>query len=167
MFKLQCRPKFSVSRSGQESLLSLSALPRLQGPFCHPRNLQSAMLLLLNPPWSSTMLNLKIPSHLRALYTHLLEIFTIHYTRTQLWNQAHNRRRLSPFQHRLILSQKCQPSGEKLREFFKKRRTRHGLLVSASILLSWRKEEECGVVPLEQDTKLLEEMPDGMTFEAS
>jgi hypothetical protein len=104
------------------------------GPFCHPRNLQSATLLLLNPPWSSMTLNLKIPSHLRALYTHLLEILTFHYTRTQLWNQAHNRRRLSLFQHRLILSQKCRPSGEKLGEFFKRRRTRHRLLESASIL---------------------------------
>jgi hypothetical protein len=76
----------------------------------------------------------KIPSHLRALYTHLLEILTFHYTRTQVWNQAHNRRRLSPFQHRLILSQKCRPSGEKLRELFKRRRIRYGLLASASIL---------------------------------
>jgi hypothetical protein len=123
-----------MSRSGQESLLSLSALPRLRRPVCHPRNLQSVMLLLLNPPWSSAMLNLKIPSHFRALYTHLLAILTFHYTRTQMWNQAHNRRRLSAFQHRLILSQKCQPSGEKLGEFFKRRRTRHGLLASASIL---------------------------------
>jgi hypothetical protein len=40
------------------------------------------MLLLLNPPWSSTTLNHKIPSHLRALYTHLLEILTFHYTHT-------------------------------------------------------------------------------------
>jgi hypothetical protein len=32
------------------------------------------------------------------------------------------------------LSQKCWPSGEKLGEFFKRRKTRHGLLVSASIL---------------------------------
>jgi hypothetical protein len=85
-------------------------------------------------PWSSMTLNLKITSHLRALYTHLLDILTFHYTRTQLWNQAHNRRRLSPFKHRLILSQKCQPSGEKLIEFFKRKRTRHGLLASASIL---------------------------------
>jgi hypothetical protein len=68
-------------------------------------------------PWSSTTLNHKIPSHLRALYTHLLEILTFHYTRTQFWNQAHNRRRLSPFQHRLILSQKCWRSGEKLGKF--------------------------------------------------
>jgi hypothetical protein len=70
----------------------------------------------------------KIPSHLyRALYTHLLEILTFHYTCTQLWNQAHNCRRLSLFQHRLILSQKCRPSGKKLGEFFK-RRMRHRLL---------------------------------------
>jgi hypothetical protein len=52
-------------------------------------------------------LNHKIPSHLRALYMHLLEILNFHYTRTQLWNQAHNRGWLIPFQHRLILSQKC------------------------------------------------------------
>jgi hypothetical protein len=32
------------------------------------------------------------------------------------------------------LSQKCWPSGEKLGEFFKRRRMRHGLLASASIL---------------------------------
>jgi hypothetical protein len=79
-------------------------------------------------------LNHKILGYLRALYTHLLEILTFHYTFTQLWNQAHNRRRLSPFQHRLILSQKCWPSGKKLGEFFKRRRMRHGLLESASIL---------------------------------
>jgi hypothetical protein len=121
-----------VSRSEQESLLSLSVLPRLRGPFGHPRNLQSTKLLLLNPPRSST--TFKIPSDLRALYTHLLEILTFHYTRTQSWNQAHNLRRLSPFQHRLILAQKCRPSGKKLGEFFKRRRVRHGLLVSASLL---------------------------------
>jgi hypothetical protein len=91
---------------------------RLLGPFFHPRNLQLATLLLLNPPWQSITLSHKIPSHLRALYTHHLEILTFHYTCTQLWNQAHNRHRLSPFQHRLILSQKCRPSGEKLGEFF-------------------------------------------------
>jgi hypothetical protein len=85
-----------------------------------------------------------IPSHLRALYMHLLEISTFHYTRIQLWNQAHNRLRLSPFQHRLVLSQKCWPSGEKLGELFNRRRMRHGLLTSASILcreiflLHWR-----------------------------
>jgi hypothetical protein len=89
---------------------------------------------VVKPPWSSTTLNHKIPSHLRALYTHLLEILTFHYTRTQLWNQAHNRHRLRPFQHRLILSQKCWPSGEKLGEFFKRSKTRHGLLASASKL---------------------------------
>jgi hypothetical protein len=117
-----------------QRVLSLSVLPRLRGPFCHLQNLQSAMLLLLNPPWTSMTLNHKIPSHLRALYTHLLEILTFYYTHTQLWNQAHNRHRLSPFQHRLILSEKCQPSDEKLGEFFKKKRMRHGLLMSASIL---------------------------------
>jgi hypothetical protein len=79
-------------------------------------------------------LNHKIPSHFRALYTHLLEILTFYYTRTQLWNQAHNLCRLSPLQYRLILSQKCQPSGEKLEEFFKGKRMRHGLLALASIL---------------------------------
>jgi hypothetical protein len=47
----------------------------------------------------------KIPSHLRALYTYLLGILTFHYTRTLQWNQAHNRHKLSPFQHKLILSQ--------------------------------------------------------------
>jgi hypothetical protein len=52
----------------------------------------------------------------------------------QLWNQAHICCRLSPFQHSLILSQKCRPSGEKLGEFFKRRRMRHGLLASVSIL---------------------------------
>jgi hypothetical protein len=51
-------------------------------------------------------------------------------TRTKLWNQAHNR----PFQHRLILSQKCRPSGEKFSEFFKRRRMRYGMLASAGIL---------------------------------
>jgi hypothetical protein len=117
-----------------DNLPSLSAPPRLLGPFCHPRNLQSATLLLLNPPWSSMTLNHKIPSHLRDLYMHLLEILTFHYTRTQLWNQAHNRHRFSPFQHRLILSQKCRPSGKKLREFYKRRRMRHGLLASAGTL---------------------------------
>jgi hypothetical protein len=45
-----------MSRSGQESLLSLSVLLRFRGPFCHPQNLQSATLLLLNPPWSFTTL---------------------------------------------------------------------------------------------------------------
>jgi hypothetical protein len=125
--------KVQHEQKWKKSLLSLSALPRLRGPFCHSRNLGSATLLLFNPPWSSTTLNHKIPSHLRARYTHLLEILTFHYTCTQLWSQAHNRRRLSPFQHRLILSQKYRPSGEKLGEFFK-RRTRHGLLASASIL---------------------------------
>jgi hypothetical protein len=78
-------------------------------------------------------LNHKNPSHLRALYTHLLEILTFHYTRTQLWNQAHNRCRLSPFLNRLILFQKCRPSGEKLGEFFKRRRMWNGLLASAGI----------------------------------
>jgi hypothetical protein len=96
---------------GRENLPSLSVPPRLLGSFCHQRNLQLATLLLLNPPWLSMTLTHKIPSHLRVLYTHLLEILTFHYTRTQLWNQAHSRCRLSPFQHRLMLSQKCQPSG--------------------------------------------------------
>jgi hypothetical protein len=77
---------------------------KIRGPFCYPRNLQSATLLLLNPHWSSMTLNHRIPSHLRAVYMHLLEILTFYYTRTQLWNQAHNPRSLSPFQHRLILS---------------------------------------------------------------
>jgi hypothetical protein len=89
---------------------------------------------VVEPPLVSMTLNQKIPSHLRALCTHLLEILTFHYTRTQLWNNAHNRRRLSPFQHRLILSQKCRPSDGKLGEFFKRKRMRHGLLTSASIL---------------------------------
>jgi hypothetical protein len=38
-----------VSRNGRENLLSLFAPPRLLGPFCYPRILQSATLLLLNP----------------------------------------------------------------------------------------------------------------------
>jgi hypothetical protein len=76
----------------------------------------------------------KIPSHLRALYTHLLEILTFHYTRTQLWKQAHNHHRLGPFQHKLILSLKCRPSGGKLKGFLKRRRMRCRLLASASIL---------------------------------
>jgi hypothetical protein len=59
---------------------------------------------------------------------------TFHYTRTKLWNQAHNHRTLSPFQHRLILSQKWLPSGEKLGEFFRRKRMRHGLLAYSSIL---------------------------------
>jgi hypothetical protein len=46
--------------------------------------------------WSSKTLNHKIPSHFRTLYMHVLDILTFHYTRTQLWNQTHNRRRLSP-----------------------------------------------------------------------
>jgi hypothetical protein len=79
-------------------------------------------------------LNHKIPSHLRALYMHLLKILTFHYTKTQLWNQVHNHRRLSPFQHRLILSQKCQPSGKKLGEFFERRTMRNGILAFAVIL---------------------------------
>jgi hypothetical protein len=117
-----------------KKICSLSAPPRLLGPFCHPRNLQSATLLLLNSPWSSMTLNHKIPSHLRALYRHLLEILTFHYTCTKLWNQAHNRCWLSPFQHRLILSQKVRPSGRKLGEFFKRRRMMmsYGLLLLAS-----------------------------------
>jgi hypothetical protein len=78
-------------------------------------------------------LNHKISSRLRALYMHLLEILTFYYTCTQLWNQAHNRCRLSPFQHRLMLSQKCRPSGEKLGEFINRWR-RHGLLASGGIL---------------------------------
>jgi hypothetical protein len=57
-----------------------------------------------------------------------------HCSRTQLWNQGHNHRRLSPFQHRLMLSQKRRPSGMRLGEFFKRRRMRHGLLTSAGIL---------------------------------
>jgi hypothetical protein len=34
----------------------------------------------------------------------------------------------------LILSQKCRPSGEKLGEFFKRRRMKHGLLEFMGIL---------------------------------
>jgi hypothetical protein len=63
-------------------------------------------------------LNHKIHSHLRALYTHLLEILTFLYTRTKLWNQAHNRHRLSPFQHRLILSEKVLPIRREVRRLF-------------------------------------------------
>jgi hypothetical protein len=76
------------------------------------------ILLLLNPPWSSMTLNHKIPSHLRALYTHNLGILTFHSTHTQLWNQAHNRRRLTQFQHKLTLSQKRWPSRRWSGEFF-------------------------------------------------
>jgi hypothetical protein len=88
-------------------------------------------------------LNHKIPSHFRALYTHLLEILIIHYTRTHLWNQAHMRCRLSPFQYRLILSQKCQPSSRKLGEFFKRRRVRHGLFTSAGIICKYTSSLYC------------------------
>jgi hypothetical protein len=63
-------------------------------------------------------LNHKIPSHLRALYTHLLEILTFHYTRTQLWNQAHNQRRLSPFQHRLNSAPKVSAIRREVRRVF-------------------------------------------------
>jgi hypothetical protein len=44
---------------------------------------------VVEPPWSSMTLNHKIPNHLRALYNHLLEILTFHYTCIQSWNQAH------------------------------------------------------------------------------
>jgi hypothetical protein len=66
-----------MSRSGQESLLSLSTLPRLRGPFCHPRNLQSSMLLLLNPlshPRHSTTSPLHTPSADLDLPLHLQPI---------------------------------------------------------------------------------------------
>jgi hypothetical protein len=117
LFRLQCEPKFSMSRSGPGNLPFLFVQPRLRGPFCRPRNLQSGMPLLLNPPWPSMTLNHKIPSHLRALYTHNLGILTFHCSRTQLWNQAHNRSRFSPFQNKLILSQKCRPSGRRSGKF--------------------------------------------------
>jgi hypothetical protein len=94
---------------------------------------ETVMLLLLNPSWPSMTLNHIIPSHLRALYMHNLGILTFHCTRTQLWNHAQNRCRLSPFQHKLTLSQKCQPSGRRSGEFFVRRRMMHGLLTSAAI----------------------------------
>jgi hypothetical protein len=78
-------------------------------------------------------LNHKIPSHLRALYMHNFGILTFHCTRSQLWNQAHNRRRLSPFQNKLTLSQKCLPSGRKSGEFLLRKRMMHGPLASAAI----------------------------------
>jgi hypothetical protein len=88
---------------------------------------------VVEPPcFPSMTLNHKIPSHLRALYTHNLGILTLHCTRTQLWKQAHNRRRLSPLQHKLILSQKCQPSRRRSGEFFV-RRMMHGPLASGAI----------------------------------
>jgi hypothetical protein len=37
--RLQCEPRFSVSRGGPGNLPSLFVQPRLRGPFCHPRNL--------------------------------------------------------------------------------------------------------------------------------
>jgi hypothetical protein len=90
-FRLQCEPRFRVSRSGPENLPSLFVRLRLQGPFCHLRNLRSVLLLLLSPPWPSMTLNHKIPSHLRALYMHDLGILTFHWhcTLIQLWNQTH------------------------------------------------------------------------------
>jgi hypothetical protein len=78
-------------------------------------------------------LNHKVPSHVRALYTHNLGILTFHCTRTQLWNQAHNRGRLSSFQHKLTPSQKCRPSGRRSGEFFVKRRMMYGPLACAAI----------------------------------
>jgi hypothetical protein len=48
-------------------------------------------------------LNHKVSSHFRALYMYNLGILTFHCTHTQLWNQAHNRCRLSPFQHKLTV----------------------------------------------------------------
>jgi hypothetical protein len=58
--------------------------------------------VVVEPLWPSMTLNHKIPCHLRALYTHNLGILTFHSTHTQLWNQAHNRRRVSPFQHNSV-----------------------------------------------------------------
>jgi hypothetical protein len=63
-------------------------------------------------------LNHKVPSHLRALYTHNLRILTFHCTRTQLWNQAHNCRRLSPYQHKLTLSEKVSAIRKEVRRVF-------------------------------------------------
>jgi hypothetical protein len=88
---------------------------------------------------NSSKLSTNVPelTSMWCRYFHILsKILTFHYIRTKLWNQAHNRnrRRLGPFQHRLILSQKCQPFGRKLGEFFKRNRMRHRLLASASIL---------------------------------
>jgi hypothetical protein len=54
-------------------------------------------------------------------------------TRTQLWNQAHNCGKLSPFQHKLTLSQKCWPSGRRSGECFVRKRMMHGLLASAAL----------------------------------
>jgi hypothetical protein len=79
-------------------------------------------------------LNHKIPCHLRALYMHNLGIMTFHCTSTQLWNQAHNRRRLRPFQQKLTPSKKCWPSGKTFGELFVRKRMMHGLLATAVIL---------------------------------
>jgi hypothetical protein len=127
LFKLQCEPRFSVIRSGPGNLPFLFLQPGLRGPFCHPIN-----LLSLNPPWQSMTLNYKIPSYLRVLYMQNLRILTFHCTGTQLWNQVHNHRRLSPFHHKLTLSQKCRPSGRRSGKFFVKKRMMHGLFVSAA-----------------------------------
>jgi hypothetical protein len=124
-----------VSRNGQENLPSLAAPPRFLGQFCHQRNLQLAMLLLLNPPWSSMTLNHKIPDHLTQSPLHTppgdLDLPLHPHPVVEPGPQP---RRFSPFQHRLILSQKCRLSGEKLGELFKRRRIRHGLLTYASIV---------------------------------
>jgi hypothetical protein len=133
LFGLQREPRFSMSRSGPGNLPFLFVRLKLRGPFCHLRNLQLAMLLLLNSPWPSMTLIQKIPSHLRPLYMHNLGILTFHCTQAQLWNQVHNRRRLSPFQHKLTLSQKCWPSARRSGEFFVRKRMMHGLLASATI----------------------------------
>jgi hypothetical protein len=62
-----------------------------------------------------------------------LGILTFHCTHTRLWNQAHNCRRLSPFQHKLTLSQKCRPSGRRFREFLVRKKMMHGQLASVAI----------------------------------
>jgi hypothetical protein len=73
---------------------------------------------IVEPPLANHDTQPQGDSHLRALYMHNLGILTFNCTHTKLWNQAHNRRRLSPFQNKLTLSQKCRPSGRKSGEFF-------------------------------------------------
>jgi hypothetical protein len=99
-------------------------------------------LLLLNPPWPSMILNHKIPSHLRALYTYNLGILTFHCTSTQLWNQAYNRRRLSPYQHKLTLSQKCRSSGRRSRELFMRKRMMHERPMQGNLFALLQAESE-------------------------
>jgi hypothetical protein len=123
-----------MSRSKPGNLPSLFMQLRLRRPFLSSKESVIGVAAVVEPPWPwpSMTLNPKIRSHRRALYMHNLGILTFHCTCTQLWNQAHNRRRLRPFQHKLTPSQKCRPSGRRSREFFV-RRMMYGQLASTAI----------------------------------